>query len=401
MTNQSHTLQAMFLNMSREELLYNAVMLGYKMDRKLKKATIARKLAEAMLASPQYWLKRLPFREVLRLQSMVHAKNHAVRFYESVVLSCNAQIGITGGVQLDGVIFEFISAELAEALNPVIDNYVRSAVPDTGIIRHEEIFMGLLNLYGFLSRSKMLELCRKADASFTEEVMKRLIDDSYYVSCNTRFVNHELAFTSPFVSDFEQLLADLDARKNIGYASFSLNQILAAADSQFPMPPESEFTGGFRNAVIKMHLKNGMEAGDAEAEVNRRISNIWMNLNNGAAPTDMIQELIDDFNLQFKDLQQFMNILMNLGNQFPQWLLKGQSPRSVFETHERPKLQQQPPQIVMGPNAVKAGVNISQEDVNKLWAQSVKKPDTKTGRNDPCPCGSGRKFKHCCLNTLN
>lgn len=22
---------------------------------------------------------------------------------------------------------------------------------------------------------------------------------------------------------------------------------------------------------------------------------------------------------------------------------------------------------------------------------------TKTGRNDPCPCGSGRKYKHCCL----
>jgi uncharacterized protein YecA (UPF0149 family) len=22
----------------------------------------------------------------------------------------------------------------------------------------------------------------------------------------------------------------------------------------------------------------------------------------------------------------------------------------------------------------------------------------KVGRNDPCPCGSGRKYKHCCLN---
>lgn len=21
----------------------------------------------------------------------------------------------------------------------------------------------------------------------------------------------------------------------------------------------------------------------------------------------------------------------------------------------------------------------------------------KTGRNEPCPCGSGRKYKHCCL----
>ncbi|MFQ9949657.1 MAG: SEC-C metal-binding domain-containing protein [Escherichia coli] len=22
----------------------------------------------------------------------------------------------------------------------------------------------------------------------------------------------------------------------------------------------------------------------------------------------------------------------------------------------------------------------------------------KTGRNDPCPCGSGKKFKQCCLH---
>src|SRR5437868_1345488 len=24
----------------------------------------------------------------------------------------------------------------------------------------------------------------------------------------------------------------------------------------------------------------------------------------------------------------------------------------------------------------------------------------KVGRNDPCPCGSGKKFKRCCLNGL-
>ena len=22
----------------------------------------------------------------------------------------------------------------------------------------------------------------------------------------------------------------------------------------------------------------------------------------------------------------------------------------------------------------------------------------KVGRNEPCPCGSGKKYKHCCLN---
>ncbi|WP_143821102.1 SEC-C metal-binding domain-containing protein [Motiliproteus sp. MSK22-1] len=24
--------------------------------------------------------------------------------------------------------------------------------------------------------------------------------------------------------------------------------------------------------------------------------------------------------------------------------------------------------------------------------------EPKVGRNDPCPCGSGKKYKKCCLN---
>ena len=29
---------------------------------------------------------------------------------------------------------------------------------------------------------------------------------------------------------------------------------------------------------------------------------------------------------------------------------------------------------------------------------TLRGPETKLGRNDPCPCGSGRKYKKCCLN---
>jgi hypothetical protein len=33
-----------------------------------------------------------------------------------------------------------------------------------------------------------------------------------------------------------------------------------------------------------------------------------------------------------------------------------------------------------------------------LYVEAVMNPPEKTvGRNDPCPCGSGRKYKHCCL----
>ena len=29
-------------------------------------------------------------------------------------------------------------------------------------------------------------------------------------------------------------------------------------------------------------------------------------------------------------------------------------------------------------------------------SKQPKKADPKVGRNDPCPCGSGKKYKNCC-----
>lgn len=35
---------------------------------------------------------------------------------------------------------------------------------------------------------------------------------------------------------------------------------------------------------------------------------------------------------------------------------------------------------------------------NRKPKQLVRK-HAKVGRNDPCPCGSGKKFKNCCMNS--
>jgi SWIM/SEC-C metal-binding protein len=41
-------------------------------------------------------------------------------------------------------------------------------------------------------------------------------------------------------------------------------------------------------------------------------------------------------------------------------------------------------------------------DVKKLLSSSEpKKYEIEAGRNDPCPCGSGLKFKKCCLIKTN
>jgi hypothetical protein len=44
-----------------------------------------------------------------------------------------------------------------------------------------------------------------------------------------------------------------------------------------------------------------------------------------------------------------------------------------------------------------AGTSAKESDfVPALPPESKAQPTTKTGRNEPCPCGSGRKFKKCC-----
>ena len=40
----------------------------------------------------------------------------------------------------------------------------------------------------------------------------------------------------------------------------------------------------------------------------------------------------------------------------------------------------------------------SAQSTDEAAMNTVIRPGPKVGRNDPCPCGSGKKFKHCCLH---
>ena len=39
--------------------------------------------------------------------------------------------------------------------------------------------------------------------------------------------------------------------------------------------------------------------------------------------------------------------------------------------------------------------------VKNIRQERTVKGSKKVGRNDPCPCGSGKKYKHCCLKKMN
>jgi uncharacterized protein YecA (UPF0149 family) len=61
---------------------------------------------------------------------------------------------------------------------------------------------------------------------------------------------------------------------------------------------------------------------------------------------------------------------MDLGNNTRIWENNGHTPNEIYERYEKPHLMPLP-----------RGGGKSR----------------KVGRNDPCPCGSGKKYKKCCL----
>jgi hypothetical protein len=49
---------------------------------------------------------------------------------------------------------------------------------------------------------------------------------------------------------------------------------------------------------------------------------------------------------------------------------------------------------------MEAEYEASFRDDGTVRGATVRKVGTETGRNDPCPCGSGKKYKKCCMSLL-
>ncbi|MBK5243885.1 MAG: SEC-C domain-containing protein [Eubacteriaceae bacterium] len=84
----------------------------------------------------------------------------------------------------------------------------------------------------------------------------------------------------------------------------------------------------------------------------------------------------------FEFSEELAKKITDVHNSTRQWVLKGHTPNEVFQ-EDRKHLRPLP----------KEPFKSTQED------STINKPTiskNKVGRNDPCPCGSGQKFKKCC-----
>lgn len=136
----------------------------------------------------------------------------------------------------------------------------------------------------------------------------------------------------------------------------------------------------------------------------------------GDNPFDEIFEDLErmKINMTTNQLKEFIELFSNLHNNTRLPRNRGFTPNELAQQYGGLKI---PKSISFGPN-ITAGLKSGEMDINEFGRSIITSelPDEmkiqmlgelskvqsenavlkKVGRNDPCPCGSGKKYKKCC-----
>jgi len=341
---------------------------------------------------------------------MVHAQDHSILIRPSYADDCLTEIGLTWFPKCGEGIKERISDDLAEVLTPLIDGFVSKLDPTSGRLHHEVVLNGLLNLHGILATYDLENLAREVCPALSRDVFYETIDRSYLLRSSLFSDGGPVYLTSRFIFDKEETLEKIEKRYSLKSARFSLEEVMAAGDLEIPLPPETPVTKSFRKALIRTVKE--------EPEANRWISELWILLNNDRHTGDIIGSFLEKNTLDEKAAKQFILDFLDWANHTPRWVNKGNPANTTYGLKQVPQDKSYPPhlRVIPGGKSGSTGIQHEPEQPSVVWSpntggtiyrdyeddegvtgsQTLQSSGKNPGRNDPCPCGSGKKYKKCC-----
>lgn len=239
-----------------------------------------------------------------------------------------------------------------------------------------DYIVALTNLYGVVDKEKVIEIYNmqnedKMDVSDVESVLVK-IDIAlceHFVYVEGDYFVHESIFTTDEVGQLLQRKAGKPyyvPRKEI---------LLQYKDDEFY--EETKQTKSFYRLLKKVvHPSNVNSVEDVFYDV-------LLGCQMEDHPIDIIHDL-DRIDVTFstkKQLSEAIQVIIDLSNHTRLWSNNGFTPYEIFEEFEKPQLASLPE------NGFSSHASL----------QSVAESTKTVGRNELCPCGSGKKYKKCCL----
>lgn len=224
---------------------------------------------------------------------------------------------------------------------------------------------GLLHYYGSLTTHELFDFLEAyTDSSIR---VREYLDIIYLAKSYYRNIKiDETGYSNDQVIDPKKVKQEHQMRKDLPFFPFSKEELLKAGE-----PGYIDITESYIQFVRFLMQNYEVTKKDADGLVKECVHST----NLGEHPNKILQFLSS--RLEFKNIdavRKCMDQAVNLMNNTRQWFLKGYTPNEVSQVQQ------------------KASRALTNEKNNILDLNSNK----KIGRNDPCPCGSGKKYKNCC-----
>ena len=377
------SLKEALLTLPKDMLAEIAFHLELKLPKSLTKTECAERIETDMLSDPAKWLTKLSpyeidlFKELAESPAGTRIVRPTLYFPLPSMMIQVLQVDDDESIEEDLIAY-YLTDDVHAAVSDCIFGLFDSDLMKE-FLELQQYGYGLLTLYGIVPIEKFCDEieCFPFSSEENSEELVSLLGKSYLMLMHSSLLDglvNEPVLVSPWVGDDKKVWKDIRKRKDIPYKDFEYDEIMDAGLLPYPI-----FESEYDDAMFDL-LENDDDSYDYDS-VEQPLTDIWYCAQEGDSPSDGLQALLNGLELEYRELtNDIVKTYTDYQNSLPRWDLKGHSPKEVYAMNSS-----------SGNNGLRPTGNIV-----SMNGTPYVNACPKVGRNDPCPCGSGKKYKNCC-----
>ena len=192
-----------------------------------------------------------------------------------------------------------------------------------------------------------------------------------------------------YVMDPEWVLQEQNVRDNVDYYRPGRNEIMSAGVNL--IPSYNKEYKAIKNYLRKIELSN--------QDIDDILIYMYLEINNDRSLQEIILVIMEMSGIYDKEkFYKLGDLILAAYNNTRQWVLKGNTAERVHNiTNSLDISEDIEDSIFKQTEKNEKVVDINEFRNYKEDSSGTVHKGKEVGRNDPCPCGSGKKYKKCCL----
>ncbi|MDO4204747.1 MAG: SEC-C metal-binding domain-containing protein [Selenomonadaceae bacterium] len=364
---EERTLANALNTLTKADLEDVAFNVGVNVKSSWKKADLVAAIAPAIQSFAGRWLVTIVDEQYNAFKHIVEKDGITTEFREDEMrLDYFQGIGVVFGGSVDGKIAWYMPDEIIEEFKKLDSESFKKAIEfNTDVLR---IATGILFYYGVLDHDELYATVKKYLAAEIEN--EAGFEFSAFMGimltgcCWQYHIKMDQHYAAYYTVVNPQQIHEIAHSRELSYAKLSYGQVYDAGDENY-----IEATDAYKALAQFLMQEYKLDVMNAAGVVGQ-LAVLWQNAETVKAGLDYLASLGQLPNEKNSELEA---LVMGYHHSIRFWIFKGHTTGELISGKLDP------------------------EEDNVVSLAAHRKNKNKVGRNDPCPCGSGKKYKNCCL----